>query len=314
MADIKEIRHIDLNGGQITKPRWSLDGRFLAIPMESGSIAIFDLDLNQVVQTVGHHSAQVTAVGWNREAQFIMTGSLDRSVGVWEVPGGRKSGITISGHKEPVHSVEWTDEGAFAMTCSADRVRALDGFCLERGWTTKMEDSINNRYNGFTAASCSSGTTFLLGLAAKRGTVLVLTSLLTADVLDHVRMERPLQSLAWSPKEDLLTVAAGQSIFAFRATQEGFKGSARELTRNAPSVDALAFSGDGTLLVSRDAHGLNVWDVQAGKSIAVLDENIEIPSRGHPGSGIAFHPVRPLVAAVTPDGIAVRLLEITKLV
>jgi len=111
MADIIEIRHIDLNGGQITKPRWSLDGRFLAIPMESGSIAIFDLDLNQVVQTVGHHSAQVTAVGWNREAQFIMTGSLDRSVGVWEVPGGRKSGITISGHKEPVHSVEWTDEG-----------------------------------------------------------------------------------------------------------------------------------------------------------------------------------------------------------
>ena len=198
MADIIEIRHIDLNGGQITKPRWSLDGRFLAIPMESGSIAIFDLDLNQVVQTVGHHSAQVTAVGWNREAQFIMTGSLDRSVGVWEVPGGRKAGITISGHKEPVHSVEWTDEGAFAMTCSADRVRALDGFCLERGWTTKMEDSIN-KYNGFTAASCSSGTTFLLGLAAKRGTVLVLTSLLTAHVLDHVRMEQPIQSLAWSP-------------------------------------------------------------------------------------------------------------------
>ena len=314
MADIIEIRHIDLNGGQITKPRWSLDGRFLAIPMESGSIAIFDLDLNQVVQTVGHHSAQVTAVGWNREAQFIMTGSLDRSVGVWEVPGGRKAGITISGHKEPVHSVEWTDEGAFAMTCSADRVRALDGFCLERGWTTKMEDSINNRYNGFTAASCSSGTTFLLGLAAKRGTVLVLTSLLTADVLDHVRMERPIQSLAWSPKEDLLTVAAGQSIFAFRATQEGFKGSARELTRNAPSVDALAFSGNGSLLVYRDAHGLNVLDVRAGRPIAALDENIEIPSRGHPGSGIAFHPVRPLVAAVTPDGIAVRLLEITKLV
>ena len=312
MADIIEIRHIDLNGGQITKPRWSLDGRFLAIPMESGSIAIFDLDLNQVVQTVGHHSAQVTAVGWNREAQFIMTGSLDRSVGVWEVPGGRKSGITISGHKEPVHSVEWTDEGAFAMTCSADRVRALDGFCLERGWTTKMEDSIN-KYNGFTAASCSSRTTFLLGLAAKRGTVLVLTSLLTADVLDHVRMERPIQSLAWSPKEDLLTVAAGQSIFAFRATQEGFKGSPRELTRNAPYVDALAFSGDGTLLVYRDAHGLNVWDVQAGRSIAALDENIESPSRRHPTSGIAFHPVRPLVAALTPNGIAVRLLEITKL-
>src|SRR5881392_2671365 len=176
MADIKEIRHIDLNGGQITKPRWSLDGRFLAIPMESGSIAIFDLNLNQVVQTVGHHAAQVTAVGWNREAQFIMTGSLDRSVGVWEVPGGRKAGVIISGHKEPVHSVEWTDEGAFAMTCSADRVRALDGFCLEAGWTKEMEDRVTE-HNGFSAASCSFQTTLLLSLAAQNGTFLVLTSL-----------------------------------------------------------------------------------------------------------------------------------------
>src|SRR5439155_1812104 len=201
----------DLHGGQITKPRWSPNGRFLAIPMESGSITILDADTNRVVQTVGQHSAEVTSVGWNREAEFIMTGSLDRSVAVWELDGGRRTGVIISGHKEPVHSVEWTDEGAFAMTCSADRVRALDGFCLEAGWTEKMEDSIN-KYNGFTAASCSSRTTFLLGLAAKRGTVLVLTSLLTAHVLDHVRMEQPIQSLAWSPKEDLLTVAAGQSI------------------------------------------------------------------------------------------------------
>src|SRR3989442_6625060 len=179
MADIIEIRHIDLNGGQITKPRWSLDGRFLASPMESGSIAIFDLDLNQVVQTVGHHSAQVTAVGWNREAQFIMTGSLDRSVGVWEVPGGRKAGITISGHKEPVHSVEYTNEGAFAMTCSTDRVRALDGFCLETGWTRDMEDGANE-YNDFTAAPCSFNTTVGLALAGRNGTLLVLSSLLTA--------------------------------------------------------------------------------------------------------------------------------------
>src|SRR5437867_12222718 len=101
-----------------------------------------------------------------------------------------------------------------------------------------MEDSIN-RYHGFTAASCSSGTTFLLGLAAKRGTLLFLTSLLTADVLDLVRMERPIQSLAWSPKEDLLTITEAQSIFGFRATQVAFKGSAPNLTANATSVDAL---------------------------------------------------------------------------
>ena len=199
------------------------------------------------------------------------------------------------------------------MTCSADRVRALDGFCLEAGWTRKMEDGIN-MYKGFTAASCSFRTTLLLGLAAKNGALLVLTSLLTAEALDHVRMQQQVRSLAWSPTEDTLTVAAGQSIFAFRATQEGFKRPVRELTRNAPHVDALAFSGDGTLLVSRDAHGLKVWDVKAGRLIATLEENIETPSSRRPASGIAFHPARPLVAAVTLNGTALRLLDLSKLV
>src|SRR5437016_13775654 len=96
MADIIEIRHIDLNGGQITKPRWSLDGRFLAIPMESGSIAIFDLDLNQVVQTVGHHSAQVTAVGWNRKDRLILPAWLVDRAGGWKVRAEGKQGLPIT--------------------------------------------------------------------------------------------------------------------------------------------------------------------------------------------------------------------------
>src|SRR5258708_873698 len=101
MTDITELHQIDLHSGQIANPRWSLDGRFLAIPTESGSIMIFDSVAMQVVQTLGPHSAAVTAVGWNREGEFIVTGSLDRSVGVWEVKTGRRVGIVISGHKEP---------------------------------------------------------------------------------------------------------------------------------------------------------------------------------------------------------------------
>src|SRR5215475_6220259 len=100
MSDIIELHQFDLNGGRIRKPRWSPNGRLLAVPMESGSIAILDTEAARVVQTVGQHSAEVISVGWNREAEFIMTGSLDRSVGVWRVNGGTRTGVVISGHKE----------------------------------------------------------------------------------------------------------------------------------------------------------------------------------------------------------------------
>src|SRR5262245_3991563 len=110
MSGITELHQIDLHNGRITRPRWSPEGRFLAIPGQSGSIAIFDLDTGEVVKTLGPHSGEVTTVGWDRKAEFIMTGSLDRSVGLWEVKSGRRTPFTLSGHQEPVHSVEWTDE------------------------------------------------------------------------------------------------------------------------------------------------------------------------------------------------------------
>lgn len=313
MSTITQLHEIDLHSGHITKPCWSPDGRFLAIPTQSGSIPIFDLDTEQVIQTLGHHSGEVTAVTWDRKAEFIMTGSLDRSVGLWELKSGRRAPFTANGHREPVHSVEWTDEEAYAMTCSADRVRAYDGYCLWAGWSEEMEDAVN-QYTGFTAASCSCQTTFLLGMVAENGALLVLASLLSADLLDHIQMKEPVRCLAWSPVEELLAVGAGQSILTFRATQEGFEGPARELTRDTPHVHALAFSGDGTLLVSRDAQGLKIWDVQGARSIAAFDENIETLFNRRPLPGIAFHPTRPLLADVTPNGNAFRILDLSKLV
>ncbi len=310
-ASITRLHEIDLHGGHITKPRWSPDGRLLAIPTQSGSIGIFDLETGKVTQTLGPHAGEVTAVTWDRKAELILSASLDRTVGLWELKSGRRAPFTGTGHKEPVHSIEWTDEEAFAITCSADRVRALDGCCLLPGWTAEMEDAMNKSI-GFAAASCSFRTTFLLAMLAENGALLILASLHSAALLDAVQMKEQARSLAWSPAEESLAVGAGQSILIFDATQEGFEGPPRELTAHAPHVHALAFSGDGTVLASHDAEGLKIWDVKSSRLIAALQENLETVSERRPPSGIAFHPTRPLLAVVTPDGHAFRILVLSR--
>ena len=311
MPEISELHRIDLQSGQITKPCWSHDGRFLAIPTQFGSTAIFDIDTEQVTQTLEGHS-EVTAVGWDPRSDLIMTSSVDRSIDLWELKSGRSTPFTISDHRKPVHSVEWTDEGAFAVTCSADRIRALDGCCLVSGWTKEMED-VANKYTGFTAAACSRQSTFLLAMAAENGALLVLVNLLSADLLDRIEMEQPVRSLAWSPAEDLLAVGSGDGIVAFRATQEGFIDPACELTQHTPEVHALSFSDDGSLLASRDAQGLKIWDVEGARLIAALDEKLETLSSRRPPPGIAFHPARPLLATVATNGTALRIVDLSKL-
>ena len=151
-------------------------------------------------------------------------------------------------------------------------------------------------------------------MAAEKGALLVLASLISANLLDSVRIEEPIRSLVWSPVEELLAIGTGQSILVFRATQEGFEGRARELTSHTPDVHALAFSGDGTLLASRDARGLKIWDVESATLTAELHENIDTLSNGCPPAGIAFHPTKPWLAAVMPNGTAFRILDLSELV
>ena len=313
MSEIPQLHQIDLQSGYISKPRWSPDGRFLAIPTQFGSTAIFDIDAEQIARTLESDSGQVTSVDWDPRADVIMTSSVDRSLMLWELKSGRSTPFLLSGHSKAVHSVEWTAEGAFAITCSSDRIRALDGACLLPGWTKPMEDSVN-KHIGFTAVASSCQFTFLLALAAENGALLVLVSLLSADVLSRIQMEQPVRSLAWSPAEGLLAVGTGDGIVAFRATQEGFTEPSRELTLHTPRVHALSFSGDGSLLASRDAQGLGkIWDVEGARLIAALDENMETLSIGRPPPEIAFHPARQLLATVTTNGTALRVLDLTGL-
>ena len=220
--------------------------------------------------------------------------------------------FSLKGHKTSVHSIELTDENAYSMTCSSDRVRALDGACLHSGWTEDMERRVN-RLSGFTAASCSNRTTFLLGLAAAGGNLLALVSLLTAEILGTVNMARPVRSLAWSSVEEMLAVGTDHNILFFRATQEGFEAPPRRLSVDVSHVHALAFSGDGALLASRDDNGLKIWDVEGGTLLAELREEVKT-SWKRPSPGIGFHPTKPLLATVGPSETAFRILDVSKLV
>jgi WD40 repeat protein len=299
---ISTQREIDLHSGRITRPRWSPGGDFLAVPTDSGSIAIFDAESARITNALGPHSGAVTAVTWSRTSECILSASIDGSVGHWEVKTGMRGPFTITGHKDPVRFVEWTDEEAFAMTCSADRVRAWDGCCLLPGWTREMEGRAN-QYTDFTVASCSNRTSFLLVMAAERGNILVLANLLSADVLGAVRMEEPVRCLAWSPADELLAAAGARTVWIFRATHEGFEGSARVVTQQCSEVQAVAFSGDGTLLGCRDAAGLKIWEVETLQMVG------ELPEDSERALGIAFHPTEPVLATSSPDGTKLRILE-----
>ena len=85
MPTITQLHETDLHSGHITKPRWSPDGRFLAVPTQSGSIAISDLDTERVagrqdVREGGFHP-RVAGTGEARSA-IVMLPAADPAAAV----------------------------------------------------------------------------------------------------------------------------------------------------------------------------------------------------------------------------------------
>jgi WD40 repeat protein len=310
MAKIHRVFEIDFGAGCIANMRWSPDGSLLAVPTESGATIIFEKEKRRVIRKIGPHDGWVTAVAWDRRAECILTGSVDRSVGLWRVETGERAPFNVDGHRTPVHSIEWTDEEAYAITCSADRLRVLDGACLLAGWKREDEDRVNEPVS-FTAASCSRQSTFLLAIAADHGKLLRLVSFLSGNILSSVQLTSAVRCVAWSPAGDLLAAGDDAGVSLRQCTQEGFDGAPRRLSLNGSNVRALAFSPSGECLAVADDVGIDIWNLRDNRSAASFQNPVQSPD-GELLYGLAFHPFEPLIAATDSSGRNMCLLDVSE--
>lgn len=59
------------------------------------------------------------------------------------------------------------------------------------------------------------------------------------------------------------------------------------------------------IVAARDAQGLKVWDVESGIPIAKLEEDGKV-------SALAFHPFKLPLGTVAPNGTALRIRDLSK--
>ena len=72
----------------------------------------------EMVTLVGHDDS-VESVAWSLDGKRLATGSLDKTVRVWDVVGGQQL-LTLRGHQGPVMGVAWSPDGKRLATASGD--------------------------------------------------------------------------------------------------------------------------------------------------------------------------------------------------
>ncbi|MGE0760162.1 MAG: hypothetical protein AB7O38_24330, partial [Pirellulaceae bacterium] len=300
-------------GTPINAVAFSADGRQFATGGWNGLAQVFQAQDGQRVSTMQHAGSYVYAVAYCPSRPEIATGSsgTGQNLQIWHAATGQLV-RSLVGHTDDVLSVVYSRDGQRLLTASRDNTARL--------WNCETGELIHT-YEGHTwwvwAAAFSPDERRVV-TASQDGTALVWSldgRQRSAPFMGH---QGPVFAVAFAPdgeriatgghdKRVLIWKAAEVVPFDYETLLQGGQvpvPRSQELLGHLGAVRSVAFSGDGTLILSGGHDNVvRVWNAESGNLVKTL--------RGHDEwvQSCAFSPDNRQALSGSRDGAA-RLWDI----
>ncbi|KAF8155552.1 mycorrhiza-induced NACHT/WD-repeat protein [Crassisporium funariophilum] len=211
---------------------FSTDGTRIVSGSDDKSVRVWDASTGAELKVLYGHTQGVNSIAFSPDGAHIVSGSKDMSVRVWDVSTGAELKV-LNGHKDISRSVTFSPDGTRIVSGSNDKsVRVWD---VPTGVELMVLNGHSNCVN--CVAYSSDGTRIVSGSWDKSGRV-------------------------WD-------ASAGAEL-SVRVWDASTGADLRVLNGHTEGVNSVAFSPDGTLIVSGSwDRSVRVWDVLTGAELKV---------------------------------------------
>ena len=228
---------------------------------------------DKIFAQVGH-SDRVPCVIFSPDGKFILSGSPDMTLKLWDTKTGREV-RTFAGHTDSISVIAFSPGGKLVLSAAESRLILWDAETGQEIWAISMERSFL-----FSALTFSQDSRYIL-----------------ASIYNHHLREYPFKILDTQTGREIKTFPghAGTTglVYSVAISPNGnyyISGSAdhtiklwdvrtgreiRTFYGHKSSVKSIAFSPDGKSIISGgDVDVLKLWDVQTGRVIKTFDPNV----------------------------------------
>ena len=275
-SGIELLQTVPGHGEWVSRLKFSPDGRWLAIPYQGGLLEIWDVERAKLYKQIDLRVYHIFSVAWSPEGAEIATTQNDRFVRFWD----RDTGKLI--RETPVYSIEESEARREAYTSKVrfiERTAHIQRNRPSSSWRHQgalnlppalpVPEYSQNQWDEIRAAAWSpTGRLFATG---HDGGVQV-WDVSSWNLKIAFREQLQVISVAWSPNEQRLAASSYRDrVCVFDVVNNSL------LYRVPGSHAALAWSPDGTMLVSAFENDIYVWNSASGKLLRVLEGHTVTP-------------------------------------
>ncbi|QRW13370.1 WD repeat-containing protein [Ceratobasidium sp. AG-Ba] len=207
--------------------------------------------------------ALVQVVGYSPDGAYVVSGSWDNTVRIWDIRSGKQVGQSLDGHTSGVSSVGYSPDGAYIVSGSDDNTVRI--------WDARTGKQVGQSLDGHTSGVWSVGYSpdgAYIVSGSDDNTVRIWDARTGKQVGQSLDGHTSgVYSVGYSPDGAYIVSGSHDKTMRIWDARTG-KQVGQSLDGHTSPVNSVGYSPDGAYIVSgSDDNTVRIWDARTGKQV-----------------------------------------------